>query len=277
MPVLRKKKENSRENSMKVMSTINGQSCRFMAGQHALFPLTVSDLKELRAWSNRGRSLHNTITVYLLWPPHCSQRWQTCIVRLRGQNNQLLCGTALAGQARSRIFKNWHTHRKEMHICVERKIRLIYRNAINSSVCRVFDCKPPRTGRGRASFFLCLCFVFASEMAHKSAEHAQTKPPLCHRAAPGIFLPLHGDSFVPPCVTPSLPLHPSFSTQAESAHWAPPPGVALQWHHHKFAWASWPMHHRHRAVSPNDRARRGRVGGEWVWNSRDGSSERIAD
>lgn len=40
-----------------------------------------------------------------------------------------------------------------------------------------------------------------------------------------------------------------------------PPSVALQWHHLKFALVTQPMHHRQRAVSPNDRARRCRVGG----------------
>lgn len=143
------------------------------------------------------------------------------IVVLQGQNNHILCGGMLRGQVRSRIFKDWRK-KKKRHICVERKIGLIHRKAIYRSNCRVYYCKPLITGWNQASTCVSV-FCFCMINAHKSGEPVQTKPSLCHRAVLKIFLPLHGDSFVPPCVTPSFPFHPSFSTQAESATLVSPP------------------------------------------------------
>lgn len=94
-----------------------------------------------------------------------------------------------------------------------------------------------------------------------------------HRAVLKIFLLLHGDSFVPPSLSPSFSSPLLLHTGWISTLGPPPPlpSVALQWHHHRFALVNQPIHHRQRAVSPNDRARRGRVGGnlnlkqpEWV-------------
>lgn len=45
-----------------------------------------------------------------------------------------------------------------------------------------------------------------------------------------------------------------------------PPDVALQWNHHKFALVNQPMHHRRRAVSPNDRAWSSWGGGGVGWS-----------
>lgn len=62
-----------------------------------------------------------------------------------------------------------------------------------------------------------------------------------------------------PSLTPSVPSPLLLRTGWIST--LGPPSVALQWHHLKFALVTQPMHHRQRADSPNDRARRCRVGG----------------
>lgn len=87
-----------------------------------------------------------------------------------------------------------------------------------------------------------------------------TEPHLLHRALLKTFPWLYEHSFVPPCITPSFtPPSPRRLNQHTG-----PPGVALQWHRHRRALVRRPMHHRQRAVSPNDRARRGMVSGKRI-------------
>lgn len=125
----------------------------------------------------------------------------------------------------------------------------------------------------------CSAIIISWNQIRSSSEcisilHHLKRSPVWWAGADGVF-PLtqsHTKEFL--ACTP-FRLHPSFSTKPESAQWAP--GVTLQWHHRRSDSVSRPMHHQRRAVSPNDRARRGRMGGEWIWNSWDGSSERIAD
>ena len=115
----------------------------------------------------------------------------------------------------------------------------------------VFDCKPLTTSPNQT---LCIYWAFASKNAPKPV---QTKPVHHYGDVPKTYRPLHRRQFCP-SLRHSLPpsLHPSLRTQAKSAPWAlPHPGC-------RFASASPQicLHHRQRADSPNDRARRGRGG-----------------
>lgn len=116
-------------------------------------------------------------------------------------------------------------------------------------------------------------FCFCIKNAHRSSD--QTKPSLCHRAVLKIFLLLHGDSLVPPCVTPSSPspllLHTGWISTL-----GPPVSLCNGITTNSLWWAG-PRIADRELSPPMTEQEGGRVGGRWIWNSRDGSSKRITE
>lgn len=151
------------------------------------------------------------------------------------------------GHARSMIFEDWRTVIKQKKSTCVWKIKkgLIHKKAIFRSVCSALYCKP------RSYLCISIFWLFCLQSAHKSGEPVRTKPSLCHRAA------AHGDSFVPLRVTPFSPSTPPSLPPSHGLNQHPgrPPSRVPQIR----------LHHGQRAVSPNDCARRARVGGMWIW------------
>lgn len=209
-------------------------------------------------------------TIRLLYistpPPYYSQRWQTCIVHVHGLNNHLLCGETLKGQPRSSICKKWRTIKKKCIYMRKGKLDSYTRLLLIEALAEYFtvrlsspvQIKPPIS----ASVF---CFLHLK--SRQAGLLRQSRPSVTELGC-GYF----------GCYAESLRKSPWFPSPPPSSHrlnqhaGRPHPACCFALVSPQIC-----LHHKQKAVSPNDRGPWGRVGGKWVWKSQDGSRERHTD